>query len=66
MYKVLKKFFIFCTVKVATGDVNITDSAIGAVAGPGAHVGTASVNSQLPPLSRDQGAAVNSFMYLWY
>ena len=45
--------FHFFTVKVATGDVNITDSAIGAVAGPGAQVGTASVISQLPPLNKN-------------
>ena len=41
--------------KVATGDVNITDSAIGAVAGPGAHVGTVSVISQLSPFSKNEG-----------
>ena len=34
------------TVK-ANGDVNVTNCAIGAVAGPGAHIGTASVVSKL-------------------
>ena len=39
----------------AEGDVSIADSAIGAVAGPGAHIGTASVVSQLHPPNKDEG-----------
>ena len=39
--------FLFFHAVITTGDVNITDSAIAAVAGPGAQVGTASVISEL-------------------
>ena len=41
--------------KVERGDVNISDSAIGAVAGPGGHVGTAIVSTQSHPPSKDEG-----------
>ena len=47
--------FIFNAVKVATGDVNITESPIGVVAGPGAQVGSATVVSQVNPLSIIEG-----------
>ena len=55
--------FIFHTVKVATGDVNVTDSAIGAVAGPGAQIGMASVVSQLHPSCKDDSMSNDTFMY---
>ena len=45
----------------AGGDVSIADSAIGAVAGPGAHIGTASVVSQLHPPSKDEGVSNYAF-----
>ena len=45
------------TVKTS-GDVHIADSAIAAVAGPGAHIGTACVVTQLHPPSRDEGVLV--------
>ena len=38
-----------------TKDVQITESVIGAVAGPGAHIGTTSVVSQLHPTRKDEG-----------
>ena len=47
-------FHLLHTVKT-TRDVHITESTIAAVAGPGAQVGTASVVSQLPPPSKDEG-----------
>ena len=61
----LKQYFsfnvvIFCldqTVRTS-GDVHIADSAIGAVAGPGAQIGTASVVTQLHPPSKDEGVFV--------
>ena len=43
------------TVKVEKGDINISDCAIGAVAGPGGHVGTATVNTHSHPPSKDEG-----------
>ena len=53
-------FHLVYTVK-ASGDVHITDSAIGAVAGPGAHIGTASVVSQLYPPSKFEGVSNYTF-----
>ena len=47
-------FYLVHTLK-ATGDVNIKESVIGAVAGPGATIGTASAISQLQPSSESQG-----------
>ena len=41
------------TVKTS-GEVHIADSAIGAVAGPGAHVGTARVVTQLHSPGKNQ------------
>ena len=54
-------FHLLHTVKT-TRDVNITESAIGAVAGPGAHIGTASVVSQLHPPSKVEGGSNNAFI----
>ena len=45
----------FLTVKVDKGDFNISDSAIGAIAGPGAHIGTASVATHSHPPSKEEG-----------
>ena len=42
------------TVKT-TGDVNVSEGTIGAVVGPGAHIGQASFVSQLHPPSKDEG-----------
>ena len=42
------------------GDVSITDSTIGAVAGPGAHIETANVVSQLHPSSKDEGTCMSN------
>ena len=58
----VKLFLLLHTVKT-TRDVHITESAIGAVAGPGAQVGTASVVvSQSHPPSKDEGVSNNAFM----
>ena len=48
------------TVKTS-GDVHIADSAVGAVAGPGAHIGTASVVTQLHPPSKAKGVSGNKY-----
>ena len=47
-------FHLLHTVK-KTKDVRITESTNGGVADPGAHIGTASVVSQLHPSSKDEG-----------
>ena len=60
------KFVMFTfgqTVKTS-GDVHIADSAVGAVAGPGAHIGTASVVAQLHPPSKDEGASSNKSIFV--
>ena len=43
------------TVKVQKGDISISDSANGAVAGPGGHVGTTSISAHSHPPSKDEG-----------
>ena len=46
-----------------SGDVHIADSVIAAVAGPGAHIGTASVVSQLHPPNKNEGVFSDNSMY---
>ena len=59
----LRFFLLVQTVKVS-GDVQIADSTVGAVAGPGAHIGPTTVVSQLRPPSKNEGVfIINNFMY---
>ena len=58
-------FHLVNTVK-AIGDVNVTNGAIGAVAGPGAHIGTASVVSKLQYIhlpNKDEGVPKDPTMH---
>ena len=55
-FKVERWYFFHLVHTVeASGDVNISEGTIGAVAGPGAHVETVSVGNQLQPPSKDRG-----------
>ena len=58
-------FNLVHTVK-AKGDVNVKKGAIGAVASPGATIGTASAISQLQPPSESQGMSLNSGKFWHY
>ena len=53
-------YAFFHTVKVESGDVNISDTAIAAVAGPGAHIGTATVVSHFHTPSKVEGESTDS------
>ena len=58
-------FHLVHTVK-ENGDVNVTNGAIGAVAGPGAHIGMASVVSKLQyihPPNKDEGVPNDPSIY---
>ena len=58
----LLSFHLLCTVKTS-GDVHIADSAVGAVAGPGANIGAATVVTQLHPPGKNEGEFSNKFIY---
>ena len=47
----------------SAGDINIGEGTIGAIAGPGATIGSASVVSQLHPSSEDEGVFSDPFTY---
>ena len=57
----LLSFHLVQAVKTS-GDVHIADSAIAAIAGPGAHIGTSSVATQLHPPSNDEGESSNKYI----
>ena len=53
------------TVKTS-GDVNVAEGTIGAVVGPGAHIGQASFVSQLHPLSKDEGVYLTHLSTIYF
>ena len=55
-------FHLLQTVKTS-GDVHIADSAVGAVAGPGANIGVATVVTKLHPPVNNKGEFSNNFIY---
>ena len=52
------------TVK-ASGDVNISEDTIGAVAGPGAHFGVPNLVTSLRPSSKDEGVYNHTFTCMY-
>ena len=56
---------LFCLVHTVktSGDVNVSGGTIGAVVGPGAHIGTTSFGNQLQATSKNEGVSNDDSMY---